>query len=522
MNERTSPAQRLKLQNRAERELLRYKDDHALFHQHVHGVKLDPAQVLKCHEMDQHRNTVDFSCRRTGKTFIKELYALKHMATNPYETEGIVAPREKQSLIGLSYHLEAIQRSEILRAYIGHRRGRGQLSDTRYTFANGSGAEVFGIMANIDGASLTIASLDEIDDMDYDRLVTRFLPMLGSTRRPGMESELKPQVRISGVYKGADTLSGLIETGNYHVLPAVDVYLGVELGIIDAQWVDEQRSQNPENSWLRQFLCLNVSAQNWLYEKYIQKARTVGLSAGLEIAGPIPGKRYKRRGLVALGYDHTGHGSGLHASKSALVVSELVGNFVTFPFVRTWPAGTDEKTIERDLIALWDYFRPDYAMGDAYGIGVLTSVNDALFRLGLTDIDRMSIGDGQSTQSTWHQWAFAPIRFMGMTKHAMASQLRSAFHGGRAAMPYFDEDDAECADWLAFVRQLANIKEEHTKADYSSFKQADTKIGDDLFDAAMASVWALETRGADDVATVIGHRTQSREQLLGNMTRVAA
>ena len=142
-------------------------------------------------------------------------------------------------------------------------------------------------------------------------------------------------------------------------------------------------------------------------------------------------------------------------------------------------------------------------------------MNDALYRTGLVEVDRMTIGDGQSTQSTWTQWAFSPIRFQGMTKHAMASALRSIFHNGRAAMPYFDEDDASCSDWRDFVRHLGNIKEEKTKVDYSSFKQSDPKIGDDLFDAACAAVWALQCRGAEDVATVIGTRTQTREQLMG-------
>lgn len=41
----------------------------------------------------------------------------------------------------------------------------------------------------------------------------------------------KPQIRITGVFKGADTLSGLIDSGEYHCLPTVDCYLGIELGI---------------------------------------------------------------------------------------------------------------------------------------------------------------------------------------------------------------------------------------------------------------------------------------------------
>jgi hypothetical protein len=43
--------------------------------------------------------------------------------------------------------------------------------------------------------------------------------------------------------------------------------------------------------------------------------------------------RYKRRGLISFGYDHTGHGEKPEASRSALVVCEQMGNWLTFPFV---------------------------------------------------------------------------------------------------------------------------------------------------------------------------------------------
>jgi hypothetical protein len=245
------------------------------------------------------------------------------------------------------------------------------------------------------------------------------------------------------------------------------------------------------------------------------KAKAVGLAANLAIAEPLPGMRYKRRGLIAFGYDHGGHGESIKASRGCLVVKELVGNFVVTLRVRFWAADADEKGIERDLLAEWDYFRPDYAMGDAYGIGLLTSVNDELYRLGLVETDRMTVGDGKSSQSTWAEWAFAPIRFQGMTKHAMASALRSIYHNGRAALPYFDEDDPACADWRDLVRQLGNIKEVKTKVDYSSFKQVDEKIGDDAFDASCAAVWALQCRGAEYMPTVIATRVQTMDQMLG-------
>lgn len=530
MAERINSSQRIKLQSRAELEVMRYaKADpatgirpHALWHKHVHDAELDSMQVLRMMEMDQHPNTIDYSCRRTRKTSTKEIYNMEKLATSPGLELGIVAPREQQSTNNLNYMLDAIKRSPILTAYIAHHRGRQRLNDTGFMFANGSKATAYGIMGQIDGDSLAMASLEEVDDMPSDRLLSRFLPMLGASERIGMKIKIEPEIRISGVFKGADVLQGLINSGQYHVLPTVDVYMGLEMGIIGQAWVDSMRAQQTEGEWLRQFLCLNISAQNWIWEKHIMKAKSVGLAAGLEIAEPLPGKRYKRRGLISFGYDHGGHGESARASRGCLVVTEQVGNFIVCLRVRYWPADADEKNIERDLIAEWEYFRPDYAMGDAYGIGLLTSVNDALYRKGLVEVDRMTVGEGKSSQSTWTQWAFSPIRFQGMTKHAMASALRSVFHNGRAAMPFFDDDDPQCVDWRDLVRHLGNIKEEKGKVDYSSFKQVDEKVGDDGFDAMCAAVWALVTRGAEDVATVIGTRVQTREQLMGLPMRLAA
>ncbi|MCX7206110.1 MAG: hypothetical protein NT086_09045 [Proteobacteria bacterium] len=524
-NERISARERVIVQNRAEIEIMRYgrvdeatgMRPHALWHKHVHGVELDPMQVLKCIEMDNHPNSIDVSCRRTGKTTVKELYALEFLATTPHQEEGIVAPRLQQSQIGLGYHLEAIRRSEMLTAYIGVKNGRRQMKDTQYQFANGSKATAFGIMSQIDGDAISFASIDEVDDCPQDRLMSRFLPMLGSARRLGADSTTKfqPQIRITGVYKGADVLQALVDNGQYVMLSAVDIYLGIELGILNESWALDMRAQQTESEWIRQFLCINTRSTNYIWEKYIRLAIATGLSANLQAAGPLPGQRYKKRGLLSFGYDHSGHGESATASKSALVVTEQIGNYVVIIYCRTWPAGTDDRVVEDDLLGLWDYFRPDYAMGDAFGIGMMTSLNDRLYAKGLTHIDRRTIGDGQSTATTWTEWPFAPIRFQGMVKHSMASTLRAAFHNRQAAIPSFDEEDPTNADWMTLVRQLSNIKSEPTKAGYSSYKMADIKIGDDLFDAACAGVWALVTRGQVSAPTVIQSRVQTREQLMG-------
>ena len=519
MADRISAPKRLKLRSLAETEIQRYAHDHYLWHKHVHDVELDSMQVLKCIEMDQHPNTIDVSCRRTGKTACKELYELKFNACHADQELGIVAPRQAQSIVALNYHLEAIQRSDILSAFIDYRSGRRQIANTYYRFANQSKAEAYGIMSQVDGGDLTSASLEEVDDMPKDRLYSNFLLMLGSKRRLGASKESKndPQIRVTGVFKGADTISGLIEGGSYHLLPIVDVYLGIEMGIINEQFMLQMRSELSPDEYIRQLLCKNVSSTNLIFERYVRMAFSVGMEARLEIAGPLPGKQYKKRGLISFGYDAGGHGEGVHASRHALVVTEQIGNFVTFPYVRTWPAAADDSVVRRDLLGLWQYFMPDMAMGDAYGVGMLTQLNDDLYAEGLTTIDRRTIGDGDSTASTWPEWAFSPIRFEGMTKHSMAQALRSIFHNKQAAIPYFDESDnnPDLSDWRSFLKQLPNIVPQETKSSYASYKMADNKLGDDLFDAAMAAVWCLITRGAYATPTAVLTQQKTRQQLLG-------
>ena len=177
----------------------------------------------------------------------------------------------------------------------------------------------------------------------------------------------------------------------------------------------------------------------------------------------------------------------------------------------------------KDLLGMWKYFNPDTAWGDAYGVGMLTQLNDQLFAEGLTRIDRRTVGSGDSTASTWPEWPFSPIRFEGMVKHAMAQNLRHLFHNNQAAVPYLDDIsesvvNQEITDMRLLIRQLPNIRPVKTKASYASYKMADPKKGDDLFDAAMAAVWGLVTRGViHRDSQILTGRPRTRAELLGNV-----
>jgi hypothetical protein len=187
-------------------------------------------------------------------------------------------------------------------------------------------------------------------------------------------------------------------------------------------------------------------------------------------------------------------------------------------YCRSWAPGADEPTVMRDLLSIWDYFRPDYAIGDAYGVGMITAANDELFRRGLTEIDRRAVGDGQSTATNWPGWAFAPMRFEGMTKHQMFVSVKHLFHDGHAALPYFEDFDLldpATIELRTLVRQLSNIRAVPSKAAYPIYQMVKRDVGDDYFDALAAAVWALFTRGTAEVPTVILTTSHSPQQLLG-------
>lgn len=540
-NARVSRSARARTANVAEMAIMEYAavqpetgvPNFALWHKHVHGADLDAMQVLKMTTMWSNRNTIDISCRRTRKTSTKELFCLQKLATQPFQNEGIVAPRVQQSQNNILYHLDAIDRSEMLKAYLEHRNGRVQKSDTSYRFANKSGADCYGIMSQVDGDSLTIASIEEIDDMPHDRLMSRFMPMLGASARLGQSADsapLVPDIRVTGVFKGADVLQTMIDSKQYLLLPEVDVNLGQALGILTPAWCEQMRAEQTPEEWIRQFLCLNRSSTNFIWEKHITWAKSMGIAANIAMAEPMPGMTYRKRGLISFGYDHLGHGENPSASRSCLVVAEQLGGWITIPFIKYWPAHEDDELIKRDLISLWEYFKPDAAMGDAYGVGMLTGVNDILFAKGLTAVDRRTIGDGKSVASTWVDWPFAPVRFDGMIKHSMATVLRSCVHGRQFAIAAFDDvmhgrpgvydigiSDA-CKHFVDFARQLANMKATKNDApgSYASYGMVNTKIGDDGFDAGMAAIAALINRTGVDIATIIETSRKTREQLLGN------
>src|SRR3546814_17223520 len=85
----------------------------------------------------------------------------------------------------------------------------------------------------------------------------------------------------------------------------------MEMGILQEAFMIEMRGQLSPQEYIRQLLCRNVTAQNVVWEKWVQWASQLGLTIGAQIEAPVPGGRYRRRGPVAIDRQSVVSGKGV-------------------------------------------------------------------------------------------------------------------------------------------------------------------------------------------------------------------
>jgi hypothetical protein len=549
MADRVSAAQRVTLQSVAEAEIKRFAGDHVAWHKHVLNVDLDPIQQLKMELMDEYPFTLDPSCRRTRKTSTKELYHLEKMACESDHELSITAPKEDQANVNLKYHTDAIRSSPILTAYIATKEGKRRIADTSYEFANGSIAKTYGITSRMDGADTTIADVEEIDDVDPDRLWGRFMLTLQGTqrlyqKRPG---NIKKTARFTGVFQGADLMVDLcrkaehhpwnrkmmapmlramgvdpeaaggeeIEGFRFYCLPVIDVHQALTVELVNQTVVDMVSAGLTRDQYVRQLLCIPTEGRNFFKEKHLRLMMRRGGMAGCEPVPPGPGKQYQKRGLIIVCFDKGGHGESESASRNAAHVLEVWNNYIVWLWGKEWPADADDAPIARELVEWFRFFRFDGGCGDAYGTSLITAVNDELKDRGLIDIDRREFGG--SSASTWEKWFFSPIRMEGMTKHLMFTSLEREIRAGRFLAPYVHDGNKHLPGYELLNRtmqQFGNIKAEKTSKTYDSYSMVEKKLGDDNVDAWAFGVWRLITRGIIEPPTVITGQAVDRARLV--------
>lgn len=514
-------AERVELANVAEREILRHKDDNVLWTKHVTGIDLDPIQQTKMALMDEHPDTVDVSARRTRKTTAKELHILKRLATEPDHEHNVVAPKEDQAQNSYKMIAETVRRSPILLAYLRWKDGKRQLSDTRLEFTNFSKSRTYGITSNLDGINSTIADVEECDDLDEERLRDRFLlTRLGTETLFAQGRKTEKSVRITGVYKGAGLLEKFANDPNYFLLPTIDVWTGVAMGIIDEEAVRTDMGGMTDDMILRSFLCRPTSARNFFHERHLRRMMVRGNMWNLEPVIPVPGAIYEKRApnsVLAMFGDAGGHGEGDHPSRYTATVFEYHDNSVYWLYGRDWEATTAKEIIVRDMVDLWDYFRPEEKLSyyDAFGAAIVSDICDVLYDRRLVRINRRDFAG--SSNSAWVNWPFIPVRMDGFMKHAAYTYAQSWVHGGRVFAPLVTDQNRKEPEYAAIERsfeQMKNIRAVKTTKGYDSYEMVKKAIGDDYADTWALAFYAFGTKGLLKVPTIIQSSRTDRAKIL--------
>lgn len=493
----------------AEKEIQKFKDDNILWCKHVCNVELRPFQALWMDQMDRFSMTLTVAPPRVGKTYGVELHGLKATAVNSYEDYRVFAPTEKQATDALKYHIDAILASPILSAYVETRLGRKQLRGTGYAFQNGSNAEIFGQTTKLDGVNATIIRGEEFDDMDMDLWRDRILARGMAKNRNGLPT----RVRVTGVIQGRENLYNLEQDPSFHATSKIDIYDAIALDVIDKDFVKMQREGLTDDQWLRIALVKYVESRNFFWSKYIRQMQKSGSKMALVPVVPSPGGKYQTTGTVAFGLDMGAQGDSKHASKYSLQVVERIGVYKRWLYGEEFEPTINPALLRKRIVALWDFFGPVGAYGDAFDANLIAQINDDLYDEGLIGYNRQKL-HAENKRENWAHWTVKPMRFEGSAKHLMFKGLQDAIHQELFYSPMVVPGDPDYEVLAKLVRQLENIRAVKGGAAYLSYEMIKKSVGDDNVDAvAMASSYL--DAGKDGRIFVEGFGTG---QKLGGLT----
>jgi len=481
----------IKLANRAEKEIKKFVDNNYLWLKHICNFECRPPQVVWADEIEKNPYIVIMAPPRFGKTNLVELMCLKDTATHPWEEGRTWAPKEDQAKNSLKYQLSAIENSEVLSAYIAVRDGKRQKSTKHYEFWNGSNWKIFGQNSNFEGENATIIRAEEFDDMDWDIWTKRIIERGSAKNRNGLPT----RIRITGtIQEGKGNMYRVVEDPEYYTATLFDVYDGLALGIYDEKLIEHAKKQTSPEDWLRIYLLKFTEAKNYLWEKWIRHAQKRSIEINYEGVPYEPGGRYDAQGRVVAGLDMGHSGESKTASYYSFQVWEIIGNTAVWLNGKRWPPTANTKQIKEEVIAWWDFYRIDYAYGDALKADMIADINDMLYAERLISVDRSAFPE--NSPSNWKNWVFSPVWNTGQTKWNGAQILQSKLRNGEMIIPYFAKDDdgdtAKAARSL--VANFKNIKQGKSNARYGILEPIKPEIGDDDFDASWMALLCANDR----------------------------
>jgi hypothetical protein len=477
--------------SRIEEAVMRHSDDTVKWLYDKTGQMADPWQAIEIAEIEENPRCLVVWPPRFGKTWGMEAVCLKEIATNAYEREMIFGPIQKQANNALKEQLVWIETSPILNQWVAYRRGKKQLSETKYEFWNLSGAETFGILSHFDSEDATILRGEEWDDMNLETWNNRVTQRGIRKNRSGRPL----RIWLSGTIQWSDGPVFIYsQDKKYKLITQFDVYDGIEFGIYNEEEVEEERSKKSHDEWLRVYLLKFPTNRNFIWDSSLRACLQEALRINWQGCEYKPGGEYKPRGMVYAGFDcgHSGEGS-IH-SIYRIDFWEQYGDYLLWLNAKEWESTVDPTLIAGELCDWWGHYKAYRGYGDALKANDIAMMNDMLFDRGLIDIDRTE--SPENKPSDWEKWAFAPKWNTGKAKYLWGTATKVKIDNKKLIIPYFDrKDDRHIAVMARKLReQLLNIRQIITNGSYPSLKMKDPSIGDDAFDATNMAIGCANDR----------------------------
>ena len=481
-----------------EREIMKFRGNHYLWQKHVTGINLNPHQVAWQNEIDQKGDShMLVGSRRIRKSFTVAAYLLEEAACLPYSEINIHAPALEQSKRDMRYMTDMVMNSEILLAYLDERLGEG-IGKEHLEFMNHSMIQAKGQASSIDGLGATHQWLEEFDDLDFDTFLTRIYPTGSQIKDDHRYDRHAACCRlITGTIKGIGNLYRIehpetMDGGarmRFNVLPKLTCWHGVAMGIIPENDIYLFQGMSTPHQFARTYLVLYVESSAFYPDRWLRNCahnEYVPVTIVLD-----PKVSYPAQGDVCVGIDCAGAGSGEDASRWAITFTEKIGNQIFWLHSQEWNANERPDKILQDMIKLFAFFRPKAGFGDAFDTAFLYDLNRMLFDNSLTRIDVRRYENKQGPTG-WDEWFIRPIRFGGPNKHLMHERMQKYVYGCLFRYPTIVEDDLRYTSIDKLIKQFGNIKAERSPAGYNKYSMLNVKLGDDIVDSCIASVWAQE------------------------------
>ncbi len=463
-----------------EEAVMRFKDDVPLWIKDKTGKEADPWQIIAMQEIKENPFSMMNWPPRFGKTWAMEAVDLNETATNIGERCLIIAPAQNQANNALEEQLNFIEMSPILSKWIAFKRGKRQISETKYEFVNRSSAQTFGIRSNIDSEDASILRGEEFDDIDLERWNSRVIQRGGRKNISG----LPLRIRLSGTIQwGKGPIFIYDYNDNYKTITKFDIYDGIAFGIYDEKAIAEAKDQCTIDEWLRIYLLKYTEAKNFIWESSLRKCLQESIMmnwVGIEYQ---PGNEYHPHGTVYMGYDCGHSGMGKVHSVYRIDIIEILGDRALWLNGKEWESTTDPDIIANDICDWWQYYHVSGGYGDALKANDIAMINDMLFDRGLVDIDRSEYPENKP--ANWDKWAFSPKWNSGKAKYLWGGITKVKIDNQKLIIPYFsDKDDRHISRMAKRLRQaLVNIRMVINNTSYPSLEIIKNEIGDDPFDS---------------------------------------